>query len=872
MPPRPIVPPPVTFRVSDRRKLLSKKDDRTPLKQPKERARHTFSEPKGVIKPQTPSQPRFRQTRLSENFSDQTKYKTAPKRVISHPGSPSRKTQRALAQSLTHRTTLGSVWPDESHLTHNRRSEGTDYHLIKHPEPVAGPSGVALKGKARCSEPGMKEPFTRPHISPEDERPIYSIDYRTISEDSPQSNDECLVNPSKTKNSMDPIEIVKTCMPVTKYTQQVISSDTIELARTSSPPVVSPPLTSERSPLFQQQTLYPLGIDIDTQCSPLTYQVLNPKAKVQSVNRGHGGWVEAGQNLIEHDQGAVDRHKPSPAPKFSRHRVISNEVPDISNHSSVSRNRHAAILSSSERPTSTSPVNPLLDVDRNALGEALEPQLEPIHPPLVLDHADGTKTCNATDHLNDVPVESILGPPASTERNKEQSLLPESFIPPSPHQDHDQVFLFSDSMAEGRSDWNVQGSIPFEESFIPHSQHENDETVFLFSDSMAEGKADWEVQGIFNSSPTPHNRECDHQQDLIDDKGDITLRPINPVDFDTNGSPQTYQQSPSISLSSQTNRVLVQETQEDQPSPIRTRILAEETQCSPKRKPLKRSLAPPTPISARIQHRRDLSKLKDQSVISNSVSPNSLPVSPHKPRLASPLKRVTNAGAWKERNKEAWKTDPDAQIVNPPFSRQANITEFFNSGVVSGSSKRIRQTIRNLNMNEKDVVSRDALFRQVATCDFLGQTTNQPTIEGIGGLENINDDDEIEDLDWDEVVVPDSDEFQNTLSSEEDEEKEEKEDLKIKEYIEKYKSRKRKRYEIYEAVKFNQVDDQMKTIPKKIVFYQDFLGTESMSLKSNDSSNLLCSEEEEEDIDISTQELINVAHDIIHDDTFKSFN
>lgn len=58
--------------------------------------------------------------------------------------------------------------------------------------------------------------------------------------------------------------------------------------------------------------------------------------------------------------------------------------------------------------------------------------------------------------------------------------------------------------------------------------------------------------------------------------------------------------------------------------------------------------------------------------------------------------------SWKERSRQAWTTDPEAQIINETSPRQANITEFFNLSRRSGSVAHGKMPCQSVEQNYQD--------------------------------------------------------------------------------------------------------------------------------------------------------------------------
>ncbi|KAA1086965.1 hypothetical protein PGT21_017422 [Puccinia graminis f. sp. tritici] len=71
--------------------------------------------------------------------------------------------------------------------------------------------------------------------------------------------------------------------------------------------------TKQQTLSFKQQ--HPLGINIQTQCSPLTYQRIHPKEKIQQLNRAHGGWIEE-HISSDHADPVENNSKPLSSPTY----------------------------------------------------------------------------------------------------------------------------------------------------------------------------------------------------------------------------------------------------------------------------------------------------------------------------------------------------------------------------------------------------------------------------------------------------------------------------------------------------------------------------------------------------------------------------
>ncbi|CAH7670513.1 hypothetical protein BY996DRAFT_1807114 [Phakopsora pachyrhizi] len=72
----------------------------------------------------------------------------------------------------------------------------------------------------------------------------------------------------------------------------------------------------DRNDSFQESCL-PLGLDIETQCSPLAYQLIHPVQKIQTLNRSHGGWIE-------------HQNQQQPPQETAAHRDISKDLKNLS--------------------------------------------------------------------------------------------------------------------------------------------------------------------------------------------------------------------------------------------------------------------------------------------------------------------------------------------------------------------------------------------------------------------------------------------------------------------------------------------------------------------------------------------------------------
>ncbi|EGG03906.1 uncharacterized protein MELLADRAFT_78438 [Melampsora larici-populina 98AG31] len=601
-------------------------------------------------------------------------------------------------------------------------------------------------------------------------------------------------------SSSEVIETENNHLTVTKNACPTISSDTIEQLHTSSPGTTPPPVLSQRSPI-PQQTLFSLGIDLDSQCSPLTYQVLHPKDKIRSVNRGHGGWLEANQDPHSNEPAEDDLFNclPAPVAKQSRHRVVSDELLCLPGDlgTSQSRNQGIVLENTTDQQGCDAVILPIPTDNSTGQHEA------ECHP----DRDRTQHTPKSRVLCEASPTPKRLSTPAKQHENSIHLFDPGPCVVPSlPRDKLAPRSLRSISPLEHLKDpktISVDDDM-LQSSPVPAQSQDGDKTLF-FPESMALGISDWEdlgrnspsppllsrVEEVIEQATTPTPRRsglipgtqlgkdiaydsvlsiftdrchlCD--PGFLDERGPVSS-PIPPSKVIL--AEETQEMTPERPSKGHNllteliegspvlpSHVLAEETQELSPEPPskRTKTLDRPSQSSSHRKPLIRSLAPPTPISVRTRQQQEMSALKERRTLSKSVNSTrvaSSNVSAHKARTPSPLKKVKNVGSWKERNRQAWTTNPDAQIINSPFDRQSNITEFFNQPGPSTSSMSTTQKSKEI-----DSVSQAGLTKAL-----LQETAMNRLFGNISPIRKTNPDhleenDEIEDIDVD-IMVPDS--------------------------------------------------------------------------------------------------------------------
>lgn len=758
---------PKTYRSAEPRNLRAKNDHITPFRSASTKAPNDPPQRRGL------SETKLRQTRLSDAFNPKPAWTDPPKRRRRDAETSASTSREPISQlKLVGRTKPATPRDEEPHS----KKPAQYFQAYVDDEAVVGRSTDASRRKARHSEY-----LGRSRTSPNSDQHLDIMSTRKTTEMPETVETGHLTVHSKRIGRMSSAEVIETennHLTVTKTAYPTISSDTIEQPHTSSldttPP---PPVSPQRSPI-PQQTLFSLGIDLNSQCSPLTYQVLHPKDKIRSVNRGHGGWLEATQetHTVGPEEDDLFNFLPAPIAKQSRHRVVSNELLCLPGDLNTSQRPDEAPVS--EIITDLQHCDPgILPIELDIPADHYEIEFQPDHDGIqhtpksrVLCEASPTPkllSSQAKQHANRINVidlEPCVLPSQPTEHLALRSLRSRSPVEhpedpktvsadgdmlmsspaPAPSQDGEKTFFFPESMALGISDWEDLGEKSPSPQVLSRVEEVLEQSTALTpqrSCSIPDNQLGFLDEHEASPSPIPPSKVV-----LAEETQEMTPeRPSKCI--------KTPDELSKCSPVPPSHVVLVEETQEMSPEPPskRSKTLDEPSQSSSHRKPLIRSLAPPTPISVRIRQQQEMSALREQRTLSksaNSARVASSNVSPHKPWSPSPLKKVKNAGSWKERNRQAWTTHPEAQIVNAPFDRQSNITEFFNNPGPSTSSVSTNQKSKDPASVSQDKLTK-ALFQEKAMSRLFGNTSPLKKTNPDHQEEN----DDIEDID---ITVSDS--------------------------------------------------------------------------------------------------------------------
>lgn len=518
---------PIAFHSADRRKSRLKVDERTPLHSSKQ-PRQTKSAEVSRLQPRTkPIEPRLRQTTLFEKPKDTLGFKPESQRFTNDPSSSTRKTSQLIPSRSSHaqqNVVLAVV--RQPRLSQSRSNLGHDPSLTV--------DAVQASSRSLLSEtPLLRSPAPAPNrrVWRESGRPL-----ETSAEDIEHNVCSNLVlTPLRTNrpllasrlppekealHRMTSVDTHESCLPAIKRAHGVASSDTIEQLHTSPPPILSPRLPLEDSPL-PPQSFYPLGLDIETQCSPLPYQLLHPKEKIHSVNRAHGGWLET-RTDFEADASAEleDKtiyHVQSPMPRVSRHRAAPHDRVDhprtlidlqlrpqtggVMVPTTRQLDGHSTRLPTAYTDTTAQDLPDAEPDLQSTLHEMTRPRIlcaespasitRPVRPPLL----HGTVSMG-------FPSSNLMG--LCSDRSAESE--PDTTINPTNFAIHEGAVRQGDNMNDA----------VLVESLL--SQTRDIQPAFLLPESMMHGRMDWDGEDDVVSSPTPHlqqsspQNQCEHER------------------------------------------------------------------------------------------------------------------------------------------------------------------------------------------------------------------------------------------------------------------------------------------------------------------------------------------------------------------------
>ncbi|KAH9813613.1 hypothetical protein DFH28DRAFT_973941 [Melampsora americana] len=284
--------------------------------------------------PQGLSETNLRQTRLSETFNQKPFWTDPPKRRRSDDEASTFTSRGPISQlKLISRTKPTSIRTEE----HDSKKHAQDE--VQHFQVFTDQKAHTSRRKARSSEP-----FGRSRISSNSHQHLDNINRCKSIVMSETVKKGHLIKQPQRIGGMNRSEVIETQnhhLTVNQEPHPTISFDTIEPLHTSSPsttPSVSP---------IPQQTLFSLGIDLHSQCSPLSYQVLHSKDQIRSVNRAHGAWLEATKATQPDEAAAFEDHllnrQSGPITKQSRHRLVSKDFVRLSGNLNTSPSQNKAI-------------------------------------------------------------------------------------------------------------------------------------------------------------------------------------------------------------------------------------------------------------------------------------------------------------------------------------------------------------------------------------------------------------------------------------------------------------------------------------------------------------------------------------------------
>ncbi|MBW0472231.1 hypothetical protein O181_011946 [Austropuccinia psidii MF-1] len=549
--------------------------------------------------------------------------------------------------------------------------------------------------------------------------------------------------------------------------------------------------TMNQSPLGQKspndQDCFPLGLRIETQCSPLTYQVMHSKEKIHQLNRAHGGWIEKlPPQLIDFQSDNFDRNHQANICTTALSTNNQNSTPSIKR---MPCDWNDPFLEPIAGPMNSSNLKKLQDFPNRHTTQAVTPSLMPTESP-----------------LKSRIIVSETPPPSSLKSNKTLTLdeLPETQDESGPQRQRSSLILCPNSFEnhslpphsldhlKHSSQPNVTelGCAQLEqESMLPLTQKSRANHILLF-DSYLEESADLKSGGL--SPIFPPSQTCQSPTSSFK-----TIDPTNYPEFTKQKSgsfPGIVFQPDLSSFNGPSSRIIVEDSQLASPP---KKILAEDSQESPQRnQALTRSLAPPTPISVRVKPLKAFlnsslhSKTKspksilalDSSLDSVNCEPQQVPNSSNtrhgnedfsEPHVPVPQKS-NKSDFMSQRVHQAWTSHPQSRLSSAKTFKQLRLDQFATGSRISSSSTATGREQRRLKEQEAQLASAEQdrirkLLLTNAEREVFGRQIRLPN-SPVSNLQEMED--EIVDADptlpcfSSDFMIPDSDDVDQDGSSE----------------------------------------------------------------------------------------------------------
>ncbi|WAR62594.1 hypothetical protein PtB15_15B180 [Puccinia triticina] len=437
-----------------------------------------------------------------------------------------------------------------------------------------------------------------------------------------------------------------------------------------------------KSTTYTQQTLAfkpaeehpPLGIQLDTQCSPLTYQRLHPPEKIHQLNRAHGGWIE------EEDQAQAK----NPQESLPAQTLVSSPAPPPQDSKSFDERYPMQDLSEPEddeplRPDS-GPESPRRKHAKKTVvlcPESLDTRL--------VDRSAEPAAAQAS-HQAILAGHARLQDAVTNDQERPESWLPETLTPAH----SSSCALFFDS-SPGRETQHVlcpesidtrpllaaphPGPAILHESILVPSQPDPrlSSCALFFAEDDAEHQPDPDSRDGAGLVLCPSSLETQiavFPESLLPQTQDYSTSCA--LFFEADETQPTSPDGSTETGGSKQKVVLAEESQEMPPSPSAAPAAS-------------RSLAPPTPISARRLPRQSLSavplrsprasfpKRKSPAPASSSSS-----ATPGTSQQAHVKKKRKSADAMAVRVRPAWEPRPQDIVpkLHPPVLRQTGLVQF----------------------------------------------------------------------------------------------------------------------------------------------------------------------------------------------------
>ncbi|KAI7938339.1 hypothetical protein MJO28_015259 [Puccinia striiformis f. sp. tritici] len=422
-----------------------------------------------------------------------------------------------------------------------------------------------------------------------------------------------------------------------------------------------------------------IGIDIETQCSPLTYQKIHNTHKIQQLNRAHGGWIEDNQ------QSSVTKNNIFEVSHYPM-QDLSEPEDDIQVQEEEESNDKIVLCPESHPQTHnqdhTQLENNLL-VESKQISEQQESFLIPEPRHQSSSCALFFESHSSDDHhVDDQRSEQIIKQPIILVHES----LDESCLDPSQSTripsnscalfyEDQSSFVGTRQLDQGEGSSNVESN--------PDDDDHNQESILL---PQSEDDKSFSCALFFEETGQPGSKDHHTTVDLVESA--LIPPSQNPSSSCALFFENTISDGSLLDHEESGGKVEEEDTSKIQEKRI---ILAEESQeKSPERTAIStttlfKSLAPPTPISTRLYRkhskdnsmtteprptkRKSLDPYSSSSITSNTTTPSSSKDDKKKrKKVTDPMEKV----------RPAWNTDPKDLIPKllPTKLRQVGLDQF----------------------------------------------------------------------------------------------------------------------------------------------------------------------------------------------------